>query len=193
MGEWILHLSQFEMAMTMILSQMYSLGYCGKAAFVSLGMVCGNALLVKSTLHRDSFRSLVSAIYGLTTVAFSTLELFTSTVFLEQMDPLGSPDLAVYLVFWAWVNTLFSIRSWRHGHFVDAASFSLVSVASVLQIIQHLPGVHISLHGVPNYLILVAVVCPVVQFSFGVVSVAPLKSGTETDLLGDVGGSACPV
>lgn len=165
MSKWPKYLAKFEIVATTLTSQFYRMGWCQKGPIVAVGTVFGNALLVSSTLQTDEFDALVTGVYGLNVVTFSTLELVTSIMFV-QISPLSAANVTYYLVVWGWINLLFLIRSVRVRQWLPATFYGGILVGSLLEVIENLSGV--SMFSVPSYIIIASVLSPVVEISQGI-------------------------
>lgn len=177
-SDWPRCLALFEIIATTLTSQMYTLGVCGRGATVAVGLVCGNALLVGSSLQSDPLTSLVCGVYGLNVTSFSTLELVSSIVFI-QINPLSAASIAYYLVVWCWVNGLFFACEWRRGRIMESLFFGLLACGTFLEAVQGLSGRN--LHHLPNYLILLSLLFPALELSvtLGRGNLAPGSSNQE--------------
>jgi hypothetical protein len=186
-SDWPRCLALFEIIATTLTSQMYTLGICGRGATVAVGLVCGNALLVGSTLQSDPLSSLVCGVYGLNVTSFSTLELVSSIVFI-QIHPLTAASIGYYLVVWCWVNALFFACEWRRGRRMESLFFGFMAGGTFLEAVQGLSGCN--MHHLPNFLILLAILFPILELSvtLGGGNLAPATTSHQEER-GDVVGS----
>jgi succinate-acetate transporter protein len=191
MSDWPKILALFEVMSTTLVSQLYTLRLCEKGAVVAVGLVCGNALLISSTLQKDPFNAVVAGVYGLSTVSFSTLELVSSIIFI-QINPLTASSTSYYLILWAWINALFFIHALRHRRVLQCLFFACVVAGSLLETIDKLGGVN--MHLIPNYVIIASVIFPMTEISRALV-IGPLtmgeraESGSDLDVFEQVTGS----
>lgn len=167
MSAWSNYLSKFEIIATTLTAQFYRIGLCGKGALIVVGTVCGNALLVSSSFQKEGFDSIVTGVYGLGVVTFSTLELVTSIIFI-QVEQLNSTAITYYLVFWCWINLLFFLRSIKYQNVLSSSFFGFVVCGTLLEILSQIKLVTLGV--LPNYILIASVIFPIVEISYGIVS-----------------------
>lgn len=163
----------FEIVTTTLTSQLYALGLCNRGPLVAVGLVCGNGL-VAASLQSAGFDAVVSGVYGISCVAFSTMELVSSVVFIS-VDPLSRRDLGLYAASWGWVNAMFALRSIRVRKWGAAAYFGLVSAASAMGATEAILG--LSASRIPAYIIMGGLIFPFVEMSKCIIEAA---DGGET-------------
>lgn len=158
-------LSMFQLITPTLTAQLYNLGFCQKGPVVAMGLVCGNALL-NTSMQQDGFDSIVSGIYGISCVAYSTMTLITSVIFID-IDKLSHDDIGYYLIAWAWINLIFFIRCVHFNRLFQAIFFLAISVGSILEVISNLFS--LKLNQLANYIILCSLIFPTIDMSVGLI------------------------
>lgn len=162
-----LTLAMLHIVFGTLTSQLHALGLCQQGPVVAVGVVCGN-LLLNMSMQLRGFDSIVTGVYGVSFVAYSTMTLMTSVVFIDMVQ-LTHKDLAYYLIAWSWVNVLFFVRSVSVHDYSQAVYFLCIAIGSVLEILQAACG--LPMYHVNNAIVLFALLIPIARVSIGVLRV----------------------
>lgn len=171
-------LSMFEIIATTLTAQLYSLGLCQKGPLVAMGLVCGNAL-INASMQQSGFDSVVSGVYGISCVTYSTMMLVTSVLFLK-IDQLSHSDVGYFLLAWSWINILFALRCLRFGRVLQFLFFFFVSLGSLLEVLTSFFAFH-RYPKLPNYTIIFALCFPLWEVSASIVHHKETSEGGEED------------
>jgi hypothetical protein len=169
-------LSIFELTTATLTAQLYNLGMCQKGPVVAMGLVCGNALL-NGSMQQEGFDAIVSGVYGISCVAYSTMTLVTSVLFIN-LDELTHDDLAYYLLAWAWINLIFFIRSLHYKRVFQSLFFFFITLGTGMQIICNIATWK---HTIPDYIILFSLLFPVSEMSIGIFNLNPVKDPKDAE------------
>lgn len=156
-------LSIFELTAATLTAQLSNLGVCQKGPVVAMGLVCGNAL-INSSMQQEGFDSIVSGVYGITCVAFSTMTLMTSVIFID-IQKLTHDDLGYYLLAWTWINLIFFIRSLHYKRVLQSLFFFFITLGTFLQILFSLLKID---NTAPDYVILFSLLFPISEMTMGI-------------------------